>query len=77
MEYNDISIRERGPLFAVGARAFFSTTQSDMSHLSGQEVTIKRVLSDDECDIEDVGFMYEVEAYGGNLIRAFEDELQG
>lgn len=77
MEYNEISIRERGPLFAVGARAFFSTTQSDMTHLDGQEVTIKRVLTDEECDIEDVGFMYEVEGYGGILFQVFEDELQG
>lgn len=77
MEYNENVILEKEPMFAIGARAFFSTTQSDMTHLNGQEVTIRRVLSDDECDIEDVGFMYEVEIYGGNLIQVFEDELQG
>ena len=32
-------------------------------------------LSEDECDIDDVGYMYEVLTFNGNQFQAFEDEL--
>ena len=63
------------PKFVIGARAFFGTTQSDLIQYNGQEVIIQRVLTDEECDIDEVGYMYEVKSYFGDLFQAFEDEL--
>lgn len=62
------------PIFVIGARAFFSTTQSDLMKYNGYEVIIKRLLTEDECDIDEVGFMYEVET-NGETFQAYQDEL--
>lgn len=63
------------PKFIVGSRAIFTTTQSDLKQYDGQEVTIQRILSEDECDIDEVGYMYEVIGFNGNIFQVFEDEL--
>jgi hypothetical protein len=62
------------PIFVIGARAFFDTTQSDLIKYNGREVIIKRLLTEDECDIDEVGFMYEVET-NGETFQAYQDEL--
>ena len=41
---------------------------------NGCEVTINRLLTEDECDIDEVGFMYEVEI-NGEIFQAYQDEL--
>ena len=63
------------PKFVNGSMAIFTTTQSDLMLYNGQEVTILRTLSEDECDIDEVGYMYKVINVNGNIFEAFEDEL--
>lgn len=62
------------PIFKVGQPALFKTTQSDLLQYNDSEVIIKRLLTEDECDIDEVGFMYEVTT-NGETFQAFEDEL--
>ena len=62
------------PIFKVGQSALFKTTQSDLLQYNDREVIVKRVLTEDECDIDEVGFMYEVTT-NGETLQAFEDEL--
>lgn len=62
------------PIFEVGQSALFKTNQSDLLQYNDCEVFIKRLLTEDECDIDDVGFMYEVEA-NGETFQAYQDEL--
>ena len=63
------------PAFEIGSTAIFTTTQDDLKQYDGQPVTIQRILTEDECDIDDVGYMYEVLTFNGNQFQAFEDEL--
>ena len=63
------------PNFIIGSIAIFTTTQSDLKQYDGQEVTIQRILSEEECDIDEVGYMYEVMNFNGNKFQVFEDEL--
>ena len=63
------------PAFKIGSTAIFTTTQSDLEQYDCQTVTIQRILSEDECDIDEVGYMYEVMTFNGNKFQAFEDEL--
>ena len=63
------------PKFVNGSMAIFTTTQSDLILYNNQEVTILRTLSEDECDIDEVGYMYKVINVNGNIFEAFEDEL--
>ena len=46
-----------------------------MLNRNGQEVEVGRLLTEDECDIEDVGNMYKITFKDGKEIDAFEDEL--
>lgn len=59
----------------IGSTAVFMTTQSDLIYLNGKEVRIIRELDETECDIDDVGYMYEVKLYDGTTKQAFADEL--
>ena len=63
------------PKFAKGAVALFTTSQTDLMQYDNEEVTIQRVLSEDECDIDEVGYMYEVIDFNGNKFQAYQDEL--
>ena len=49
---------------------------SELNARSGQQCCIKRMLTAKECDIPDVGKMYEVIFDDGSTICAFEDELK-
>ena len=62
------------PIFRVGQSALFKTTQSDLIQYDDCEVIVKRLLTEDECDIDEVGFMYEVET-NGETFQAYQDEL--
>ena len=62
------------PKFKVGQKALFSTTQSDLVQHNGREVIVRRLLTEDECDIDEVGFMYEVET-NCEVFQAYQDEL--
>lgn len=62
------------PIFKVGQSALFKTTQSDLVQYNNCEVIIKRLPTEDECDIDEVGFMYEVET-NGEIFQAYQDEL--
>ena len=62
------------PKFKAGQKAIFNTRQSDLLQYNDCEVIVKRLLTEDECDIDDVGFMYEVET-NGETFEAFQDEL--
>ena len=55
---------------------YFYTYQSDYLYLNGKKCYIIRQLTSDECDIDDVGNMYEVQFEDGTVIDVFEDELQ-
>lgn len=61
--------------FTIGSSAVFMTTQSDLIYLNGQEVMVIRELNETECDIDDVGYMYEIKFYDGTTKQAFADEL--
>ena len=62
------------PIFKVGQSALFKTTQSDLVQYNDCEVIVKRLLTEDECEIDEVGFMYEVET-NGETFQAYQDEL--
>lgn len=49
---------------------------SQLKKYDGRYGTIVRELSEKECDIEDVGRMYEVRFANGETVHAFEDELE-
>lgn len=53
----------------------FNTTQSDLIKYNGFNCSILRKLSEDECDIEEVGNMYRIRLNNGVELDAFEDEL--
>lgn len=55
--------------------AIFRTTDSELMKYNGTEVEIIRPLTNDECDIEDVGAMFKVRFYDGYIRDAFADEL--
>lgn len=54
---------------------YFNSTQSDYIYLNGRKCTIVRQLTEEECDIDDVGNMYEIRFDDGTIVTAFEDEL--
>ena len=62
------------PAFSVGQTAIFNTHDSDLIQHNNSEVEIHRILTDEECDIDDVGFMYEV-TRNGEIFEAYQDEL--
>ena len=62
------------PMFKVGQSALFKTTQSDLLQYNDCEVIVKRLLTEEECDIDYVGFMYEVTT-NGETFQAYQDEL--
>ncbi len=57
--------------------AIFDThgTDSTLNCRSKSEVKVLRELTEDECDIEDVGKMYHIRFADGFETDAFEDEL--
>lgn len=63
--------------FVIGARAFFDShgQDSELNDRTGQEVTILKELTEDECDIAEVGKMYRVRFYDGFQTDVFIDEL--
>lgn len=54
----------------------FNTTQSDLLKYNGMKADIIRELTSDEADINEVGMMYKIQFANGDIIDAFEDELQ-
>ena len=62
------------PIFNGGQSAIFNTTQGDLVQYNGCEVIVRRLLTEDECDIDEVGFMYEV-SVNGETFHAYQDEL--
>ena len=67
-------LKETQPKFKVGQIALFRTTQSDLMQYNNREVIVRRLLTDDECDIDEVGYMYEVAHYDA-IFQAYQDEL--
>ena len=65
-------------MFNVFDDVLFNTRGQDsqLKKYDGRYGTIVRELSEKECDIEDVGRMYEVRFVTGETIHAFEDELE-
>lgn len=68
-------VRKSFRRLVIGSTAIFMTTQSDLIYLNGKEVTIIRELDETECDIDEVGYMYEIKFYDGLTKQAFADEL--
>lgn len=62
-------------MFENGKQYTFNTRDSGLMKYNGTKVEIIRPLTDEECDIEDVGDMYKVRFYDGYIRDAFEDEL--
>ena len=58
-----------------GNKYTFNTTDAELVKYNGTKVEVIRPLTNDECDIEDVGNMYKVRFYDGYERDAFEDEL--
>lgn len=56
-------------------KAVFNTTDSELTQYNGTVVEVIRPLTQDECDIEDVGKMYKVKFHDGYIRDAFQDEL--
>lgn len=65
-------------MFNVFDDVLFNThgQDSQLKKYDGCYGTIVRVLSEKECDIEDVGRMYEVCLANNETVHAFEDELE-
>ena len=63
--------------YLVGNKCIFNTDDTSLNHLNGEKCTIERILTEDEVDIEDVGFMYELsfDSCSFAVAIAFEDEL--
>ena len=53
----------------------FHTTDDELAKYNGTEVEILRPLTEEECDIDDVGMMYKARFYDGYERDVFEDEL--
>lgn len=58
-----------------GKKYVFNTAYSELKKYNGTKVNVVRPLTDNECDIEDVGNMYRVQCEDGAEIDIFEDEL--
>ena len=71
----DFILKATIPKFTKGMVVTFNTTQSNLLQYNNQDVTIQRLLSEEECDIDEVGYMYEVMNFNGNKFQAFQDEL--
>ena len=57
-------------------KAIFTTTDSELrGRYDHTECTVLHELDPKEYDREDVGLMYKVKLFDGNVIDAFEDEL--
>lgn len=56
-------------------KKIFNTIDSELIKYDGTEVEIIRPLTEEECDIEDVGNMYKVRFFDGYEFDVFEDEL--
>lgn len=56
-------------------KAVFNTTDSELTQYNGTVVEVIRPLTQDECDIDDVGKMYKVKFHDGYIRDAFQDEL--
>lgn len=56
-------------------RMVFNTTESDLVKYNGTVVEVIRPLTEEECDVEEVGLMYRVRFYDGYERDTFEDEL--
>ena len=57
------------------AKMLFFTTDGELAKYNGTDVEIIRPLTEKECDVEDVGFMYKARFYDGCERDVFEDEL--
>lgn len=53
----------------------FNTTDTELLKYNGTKVSVIRALTENECDIEDVGNMYKVKFEDGYERDVFEDEL--
>lgn len=62
------------PKFKVGQSALFKTVESDLRQYNDCEVVVNRLLTEDECDIDEVGYMYEVTT-NDEIFQAYQDEL--
>lgn len=62
--------------FENGDRCLFTTRDSALVKYNKTTVIIIRPLDENECDIEDVGYMYLVKFFDGTEDAVFEDELQ-
>lgn len=68
-------LKETQPKFKVGQAALFKTTDDDLMTYNNCGVIVKRLLTEDECDIDEVWYMYEVMAVDGKTFQVYEDEL--
>ena len=58
-----------------GEKYMFSTTDTELNKYNGTSVEVLRPLTEQECDITDVGNMYKVKFEDGYERDVFEDEL--
>lgn len=59
----------------MGCEYKFKTTDSELKEYNGTKVKVLRPLTEDECDIAEVGKMYQVVSNDGFEYEVFEDEL--
>jgi len=62
----------------IGQYFIFDThgEDADYNKYSGQKVKVLRALTESEADLMDIGMMYKVQLPDGQVIDAFEDELE-
>lgn len=65
-------------IFKIGEEIIFNTYGQDikLKELSGEKAVILKELTEDECDIEEVGRMYRIRFSENFEVDAFEDELE-
>lgn len=68
-------IEEQKIEIEIGCEYTFETTDSDMKEYNGTKVKVIRPLTEDECNIANVGNMYKAIFNDGLDCDVFEDEL--
>lgn len=63
------------PEFKPEQKVIFRSTDSGPEYQKPYDAVVNRLLTSDECDIQDVGYMYEIQFSDGTTKHAFEDEL--
>lgn len=74
---NSVIVLSQETSFTIrpGKSYIFETTETTLKEYNGTKVEVIRPLTEEECDVADVGNMFKVRFNDGNERDVFEDEL--